>query len=194
MARYKLEFTSIQSIIYIICTMPSFTTTLQKFGEKGDKTRWTYIDVPVEVTDELKPGQKTTFRVKGTLDNHPIKLIALLPMGRSHRSEGGFMMPINAGMRRGIGKDEEGELVQVSLEVDNDPLPQSDDLLACLDDDPDARAHFQTLARSHQNYFSKWVEDAKTPETKANRIAQSLRGLAMKMSYGEMIRYFKKQK
>jgi uncharacterized protein YdeI (YjbR/CyaY-like superfamily) len=72
-------------------------------------------------------------------------------------------------------------------------LPQSDDFIACLDDDPAARAHFETLAKSHQNYFFKWIEDAKTPETKANRIAHSLRGLAMKMSYGEMIRYVKKQ-
>ncbi|WP_332368497.1 DUF1905 domain-containing protein [Spirosoma telluris] len=68
--------------------MPSFTTTLQKFGEKGDKTRWTYIEIPLAITDELKPGQKKAFRVKGTLDNHPIKLVSLLPMGRSINPDG----------------------------------------------------------------------------------------------------------
>ena len=177
--------------------MQSFTTSLQKFGEKGDKTRWTYIEIPVEITDVLKPGQKTPFRVKGTLDNYPIKLVSLLPLGKSivritDGLEGGFMMPINAGMRRGIGKDGEGETVWVSLDVDNDPVPQSADLLICLEDDPLANSHYESLARSHQNYFNNWIEAAKTHETKANRIAQSLRGLAMKMSYGEMIRYFKK--
>jgi len=174
--------------------MLSFTTTLKKFGEKGDKTRWTYIDIPVEITDALKPGQKTTFRVKGKLDNYPISLVALLRIGRSEESEGGFMMPINAVMRRGLGKGEEGESIRVELDVDTDPLPQSADLLACLEDDPDAMKHFNSLSKSHQNYFSNWIEDAKTPETKANRIAQSLRGLSMGMSYGEMIRYFKKQR
>lgn len=176
--------------------MPTFTTILQKFGEKGDKTRWTYIEIPVAITDTLKPGQKTSFRVKGTLDNHPIKLIALLPMGKSVERitdglEGGFMMPINADMRRGTGKSEEGETIRVSLELDNDPVPQSADLLACLEDDPDALKHFTSLSKSHQNYFSKWIEDAKTPETKADRIAKSLRGLAMGLDYGPMIRYFK---
>ncbi|GAB4021957.1 YdeI/OmpD-associated family protein [Spirosoma koreense] len=178
--------------------MISFTTILQKFGEKGDKTRWTYIEIPIAVTDELKPGQKTSFRVKGSLDQYSIKQVALLPMGKSvprisDGLEGGFMMPINAGMRRGIGKDEEGTPIQVNLEVDTDPLPQSADLLTCLDDEPDALKFFASLAKSHQNYFSKWIEDAKTPETKADRIAKALRGLSMRMSFGETIRYFKKQ-
>ena len=173
--------------------MPTFTTTLQKFGEKGDKTRWTYIEIPIAVTDELMSGKKTTFRVKGTLDNYPIKLIALLPLGRLVNAEGQFMMPINANMRRGLEKEDEGEIIRVSLEVDTDPLPQSADLLACLEDDPDALKFFDTLSKSHQNYFSKWIEDARTPETKANRIAKALRGLSMGLGYGEMIRYFKKQ-
>jgi hypothetical protein len=179
--------------------MLTFTTTLQKFGEKGDKTRWTYIEIPIAITDELKPGQKTTFRVKGMLDNYPIKLVALLPLGRSVERitdgrEGGFMMPINADMRRGIGKDDEGASVRVTLEVDNDPLPQSADLLICLEDDPAAKQYFDSLAPSHQNYFGKWIEDAKTLETKTNRIAQTVQGLSMRMSYGEMIRYFRKNR
>ncbi|MFD2935875.1 YdeI/OmpD-associated family protein [Spirosoma flavum] len=178
--------------------MSSFTTILQKFGEKGDKTRWTYIEIPIAVTNELKPGQKTSFRVKGTLDNYPIKLVALLPMGRSISRitdglNGGFMMPINSVMRRGMGKNEEGESIRVSLDVDNDPLPQSADFIACLDDDPDAKRHYDSLAKGHQNYFNNWIEEAKTPETKANRIAKALRGLSMGMGYSEMIRYFKKQ-
>lgn len=173
--------------------MPTFTTVLKKFGEKGDKTRWTYIEIPMEITDALKPGQKTSFRVKGTLDDYPIKLVALLPLGRSVSEDGMFMMPINATMRRGMNKDEEGTPVRVSLELDTDPLPQSADLLACLDDDPVAKAHFDTLSKSHQNYFSNWIEEAKTPATKDDRIAKSIRGLSMGMNFGEMIRYFKKQ-
>ena len=173
--------------------MPAFTTILKKFGEKGDKTRWTYIEIPTAITDKLKPGQKTTFRVKGTLDDHPIKLIALLPLKREDGSGTGFMMPINATMRRSLGKEEEGTAIRVNLAVDTDPIPQSADLLACLDDDPDAKRHFDSLAKSHQNYFSDWVEEAKTPATKDDRIAKSVRGLSMGMNFGEMIRYFKKQ-
>lgn len=172
--------------------MPSFTTTLQKFGEEGDKTRWTYIEIPLAITDELKPGQKKAFRVKGTLDNHPIKLVSLLPMGRSINPDGGFMMPINAGMRRGMGKEDEGTQITVTIELDTDPLPQSTDLLDCLGDDPAALAHFRKLSPSHQNYFSNWVEDAKTIETKTKRLTQAVMGLAMGMDFGQMIRHFKK--
>ncbi|WP_420149132.1 YdeI/OmpD-associated family protein [Spirosoma sp.] len=173
--------------------MPSFTTILKKFTEKGDKTRWTYIEIPTEITDELKPGQRTTYRVKGKLDNHPIKQVALLPLKREDGSGTGFIIPINATMRRGMGKDEAGASIRVELEVDDSPIPMSADLLECLQDDPAAQKHFDTLSKSHQNYFSNWIEEAKTPVTKDDRITKSIRGLSMGMNFGEMIRYFKKQ-
>ncbi|WP_262919566.1 YdeI/OmpD-associated family protein [Niabella hibiscisoli] len=47
------------------------------------------------------------------------------------------------------------------------------------------------MAPSHQNYFSKWIDDAKTDATKTKRIAQALFGLNNKMDYGQMIRYHK---
>ncbi|WP_338870266.1 YdeI/OmpD-associated family protein [Spirosoma sp. SC4-14] len=166
--------------------MPTFNTILQKFDKKGEKTGWTYIEIPIDVSSEMKPGQKTSFRVKGTLDNFPISQVALLPMG-----EGVFIIPVNAAMRRGIRK-EEGASVRVTIEVDTDPMPLSADLLDCLEDDPAAKAYFQTLSRGHQNYFSNWIEDAKTIETKTKRLTQAVMGLAMKMDFGEMIRHFKK--
>ncbi|AUD03435.1 YdeI/OmpD-associated family protein [Spirosoma pollinicola] len=173
--------------------MHTFTTILQKFDEKGEKTGWTYIDIPLDITETIKPGQRTSFRVKGTLDNYAIKLVALLPMGRSGEREGGFIMPINATMRRGIRK-EAGASVRVTLELDDSPLPISADLLTCLEDDLAAQAYFQTLSRGHQVYFSNWIEDAKTTETKTKRLTQAVMGLSMGLGYGPMIRYFKKQK
>ena len=172
--------------------MPTFTAILQKFDAKGEKTGWTYIDIPLDITETIKPGQKTSFRVKGKLDNYPISLVALIPMGRSGDVEGGFIMPVNATMRRGVRK-EAGTTVRVDLELDDSPMPISADLLACLDDDPAAQAHFQTLSRGHQTYFSNWIDDAKTTETKTKRLTQAVMGLAMGMDFGQMIRYFKKQ-
>ncbi|ADB40543.1 YdeI/OmpD-associated family protein [Spirosoma linguale] len=171
--------------------MITFNTILLKFDEKGEKTGWTYIDIPLDITESLKPGQKTSFRVKGTLDDYAIALVALLPMGKSGDREGGFIMPINATMRRGIRK-EAGATVRVTLAVDDSPMPLSADLLACLDDDPAAKAFFQTLARGHQVYFSNWIEEAKTITTKTKRLTQAVMGLSMGLGFGEMIRYFKK--
>ncbi|MBC8156229.1 MAG: DUF1905 domain-containing protein [Bacteroidetes bacterium] len=173
--------------------MHSFTALLQQFGEKGEKTGWTYVDIPSEITEALRPGQKTSFRVKGGLDTHVIERVALLPMGSSDASGGQFIMAINATMRRGLRK-EAGATIRVELAVDDSPLPQSADLVACLQDEPKALAFFQTLRKGHQIYFNNWIEDAKTVQTRTRRIAQAVGGLAMGLSYSEMIRYHKRKK
>ena len=170
--------------------MHTFTALLQKFAQKGEKTGWTYIEVPPAITDALKPGQKTSYRVKGTIDSHRIQAVALVPMGYSDGSDGEFIIAVNATMRRSIHK-EAGEMVRVNLEVDDAPMPVSADLMACLADDPAALAHFQALPPGHQRYYHNWIESAKTPPTKAKRIMQTVVGLSMGMDYGEMIRYFK---
>lgn len=166
----------------------SFKTTLLKFKSKGEKTGWTYISIPADVVNRLKKGTKTSFRVKGKLDEYAINAVALLPMG-----DGEFIMPVNGTMRKAL-KKKEGAMLLVKLEADNAELPLSDDLLECLADDPDAKTFFDTLTKGHQRYFSKWIEDAKTPETKAKRIAMALKGLNMKLGYGPMLRHFKAMK
>ena len=39
--------------------------------------------------------------------------------------------------------------------------------------DPEARALFDGLAYSHRKEYVRWVEEAKKPETRANRIAKA---------------------
>lgn len=162
-----------------------FTTTLHKFGENGDKTGWTYIEIPAELAAQLKADNKKAFRVKGSLDQHLISGVTLLPAGG-----GDYIMPVNAAMRKGIAK-KQGAMVAVQLEVDSQKYELNADLVACLEDDPAANAFFETLTPSHQNYFSKWIDEAKTDATKTKRIAQALFGLNNKMDYGQMIRYHK---
>lgn len=168
--------------------MVSFTTTILKFDEQGEKTGWTYIEVPAEYAEKLKPGNKKSFRVKGKLDAFAINSVALIPMG-----EGNFIMAINAGMRKGIGK-RKGAKLSVKIEVDDSPAKLSDDLLDCLADEPKAMEHYKTLPPGHQKYFSNWIESAKTEPTKAKRIAMAVNALARSMGYSEMIREQKANK
>jgi len=58
-----------------------FTTAIHKFEKQGEKTGWTYIEIPADIAQNLKPGNKKSFRVKGKLDNYKIAVVALLPMG-----------------------------------------------------------------------------------------------------------------
>ena len=171
--------------------MQTFSALLKRFDSNGEKTRWTYIDIPLSVSEALRPGQKTSFRVKGKLDEYTIERVALIPMGQSNGSNGAFIMGVNAVMRRGIRKEKDAT-VQVTLDVDLDPVPLSADLMTCLADDPAALDFFNTLTKGHQNYFSNWIEEAKTVETKTKRIIQAVTGLSMGLGYGEMVRYFKK--
>ena len=166
----------------------SYTTALHKFSTQGEKTGWTYIEVPADVAQKLKPGNKKSFRVKGKLDAYPIAAVALLPMGG-----GSFILPFNASMRKGTGK-REGSMLKVQLEEDTKPFKFNKDFLLCLHDEPVAAKFFKTLPGSHQRYFSKCIDDAKTVQTKARRIAISVTALSYEKGYGEMLRELKKKK
>jgi len=168
--------------------MVQFITTILQFAAQGEKTGWTYIAVPGKIAQQLKPGNKKSFRVKGKLDNHPIRSIALLPMG-----EGDFIMALNAAMRKATGK-RKGDTLKVQLEPDNKPLVLNKELMECLADEPAGLAFFKSLPGSHQHYFSKWVESAKTTTTATRRIAMAVSALARKMGFSEMLRAQKKNK
>jgi uncharacterized protein YdeI (YjbR/CyaY-like superfamily) len=96
-------------------------------------------------------------------------------------------MALNAAMRKGIHK-RHGAMMQVQLEEDKNPFQFNKDFMECLADDPGAKAFFETLAGSHQRYFSKWIDDAKTEPTRVKRITMAVNALAKKWGYPEMLR------
>lgn len=163
--------------------MVRFSTVIKRFGQQGEKTGWTYVEVSKDLASKLKPNNKKSFRVKGKLDEFPIRGVALIPMGG-----GDFIMALNAGMRKGIGKGK-GAKLQVVLELDDDfVLEPPPEFRECLSDEPAALAFFQSLAKSHQGYIVKWIESAKTQPTKDKRIAQAVSALSKGQGFGEMLR------
>ncbi|MCH5600600.1 DUF1905 domain-containing protein [Niabella ginsengisoli] len=111
----------------------SFTATLKKFASNGDKTGWTYIEVPAELAQQLKPNNKKAFRIKGKIDKHPIFGVTLLPMGA-----GDFLLAINAAMRKGIAK-KQGAMVTLTISADENKYKLNEEFMACLADDPAAK-------------------------------------------------------
>ena len=162
--------------------MIEFTATILKFAQQGEKTGWSYIEIPAAIAEQLKPGNKKSFRVKGKLDEYPLKSVALLPMG-----EGNFIMALNATRRKGIRKNK-GARLQVQLTVDESPMLPDTEFMACMADESNAIAFFNTLPKSHQIYFSKWIESAKTEATKAKRIGQAIDALSKGYPFNIMIR------
>jgi len=163
-----------------------FSTTIKKFKENGEKTGWTYIDVPFDLAEQMNPGCKKSFRVKGKLDAIDYDNLALLPMG-----EGNFILTLNAIIRKKIKKDK-GDKLKVSMQVDTKERPLSKIFIECLEDEPKALEFFKTLPKSHQRYFSNWIESAKTDATKAKRITQAVNALAMKLGFSQMARLNRK--
>jgi hypothetical protein len=166
----------------------SFTSRIQKFQKMGEKTGWTYIEIPALIANRLFPGMKKSFRVKGKLDNHGIAFAALLPMG-----DGNFILPFNAAMRKGTGKSE-NDPIKVTLEKDDRRFEMDKDFMQCLRDEISCYEFFKTLPGSHQRYFSKWISEARTPETKAKRIAAAMNAFGKKQGFQEMLRALKAER
>ena len=167
--------------------MIKITAVISKFGSKGEKTGWSYILIPSKLAQQLKPGFRKSFRIRGRLDEHIFSGLALIPMG-----DGSYILPLNTGIRKIIRK-QKGDRVSVEMEEDPDfKITTSPDLLDCLNDEPVAKENFYLLPASHRNYYVKWIEQAKTVQTKTKRIARSVTALSRGLNYGEMIRFFKK--
>ena len=166
--------------------MMEFDTIILQFAEQGEKTGWSYIEIPADLAQQLKPGNKKSFRVRGMLDGFAVSGMALMPMGN-----GNFIMALKADVRKAIHKNK-GAMLHVRIEEDTDfKIEMPDDLKACFEFEPDAFDFFNSLAKSHREYFIKWIDSAKTSETRAKRIINTVNAMLRKWDYGKMIREMK---
>jgi hypothetical protein len=166
--------------------MFSFTATLLKYSNKGEKTGWTYLDVPADIILKFKRKDKKEFRVKGLIDDLKFDRLAVYPIG-----DGNFIIAVNAQMRKALGK-KEGAMVSLKIEIDESPPIRSQELLVCLAEDPIANEQFESLLLSQRNYFHHYIADAKGQETKAKRILNTIQAMYLKQDFGAMIRSLKK--
>ncbi|MBN8701514.1 MAG: DUF1905 domain-containing protein [Bacteroidetes bacterium] len=146
--------------------------TLEKFHGKGG---WTFARIP-----EIKQDKKAHFgwrKVKGTIDGYEIKKYHLMPMGN-----GMLFLPVRAEIRKKIGK-KEGDSVHVILYPDNEPLEVPEEMLLCMQDEPEALRFFNSISESERKYYIQWIYSAKKEETKINRLAKTINRLfkGMKM-------------
>ena len=88
---------------------------------------------------------------------------------------GRYLLPVSA-ERRAAAKLKAGDTVTLELELDTAPreVVVPDDLKVALAADPSAQAAFDKLAYSHKQRHVLPIEDAKTPETRARRIAKAI--------------------
>ena len=164
-----------------------FDAIMLQFAEQGEKTGWTYIVIPADLAQQMKPGNKKSFRVKGMLDGLAVEGLALMPMG-----EGEFIMALKAEIRKALRKNA-GAMLHVQLEPHDDfKVEMPDDLKECFDYEPETWTFFNSLPRSHRDYFIKWINDAKTTETRAKRIVNTVNAMLRRWPYNVMLREMKR--
>ena len=141
-----------------------FKATLLQSGKTA-----TGIPVPPEVVEQLGSGKRPAVRV--TLRGHTY-LSTIAPM------RGVYMLPVSAEIR-GITGLAGGDSVDVEVELDTAPrvVAIPPDLAAALDEEPDAKIRFESLSYSNKQRVVLPIEQAKTPETRQRRIAQSIEAL-----------------
>ena len=100
--------------------------------------------------------------------------------------DGNFKLQLNASSRKAIGT-RKGSKIDGQPELDADEYVLNKELAECLADEPAALIFFNSKPTSHQHYYSKWIESAKSATTKAKRIAMKVSSLANKIEFGEML-------
>ncbi|MGK9120666.1 MULTISPECIES: YdeI/OmpD-associated family protein [Sphingobacteriaceae] len=160
-----------------------FQAEILKFSSKGEKSGWSYIEIPRALAEQLKSDYRKSFRVRGMIDQQPVQGLALTPMG-----EGNFILALRASLRKKIRK-EESDIIQLELEEDTDfKMEIPEDLELCLCEEETWINQFLSLAKSHQHYFIKWINEAKTEATRTKRIALTVEAMEKQLDFGAMIR------
>jgi hypothetical protein len=121
------------------------------------------LDVPNAVNKKLRDMPK----VEGTINGHPFR--AALEAAPS----GGRRLKVNKAMRRGAGAGD-GDTVELAI-LGPEPDPKGPaDLRRAFESSPEAKAVFDELTTMGRQDWVRWIESAKSPETRARRITRTI--------------------
>jgi hypothetical protein len=131
----------------------------------GGKTA-TGLLVPAEVVEALDAGRQPKVHV--TIGGHTYRSSVAVRGGQ-------FLIPLSAENRTAAGVAA-GDEVEVELTLDTAPreVEVPADLAEALAADPVARQLFDGLPFTHRKEYVRWIEEAKKPETRQNRVAKTL--------------------
>ncbi len=149
----------------------TFTARIENAGGGG-----AFVQIPFDVEQAF--GSKRP-KVKATIDGIPYRG-TLVRMGAECH-----ILGVLKEIRGKIGKDFGDEIsVVVELDAEARTVDVPPDLAEALGGDAKARAAFDGLAYTHRREYVKLIMEAKRPETRARRVAQTI----------EMLKQGKKQR
>jgi len=141
-----------------------FHTTIEQAGKSATGFR-----VPADVVTALGAGRQPKVRVTIGAYSYPSSIAR-----RGDR----YLIPLSAAHRTAAGLSAGEEIdVDIALDTNSRETDLPEELAAALADAPDAAARFTALTPTQRGYFSAAVADAKTPETRARRVAKAIASL-----------------
>ncbi|MBK8701061.1 MAG: DUF1905 domain-containing protein [Saprospiraceae bacterium] len=136
---------------------------MEKYPGKGG---WTYAALGgLSSNVNRKFGM---IRVKGSIDDYQISQYNLMPMGN-----GCMFLPVKSAIRKKLGK-EAGDSVFVKLFEDSSSVVISDEIMACLDDEPGVRDKFLRLPESTKKIHIDHIMEVKHPDKRSERILKMM--------------------
>lgn len=139
-----------------------FTTSLVQQGSRC------WIVLPDEI--EQLWGERTHYYLAGELAGRPFR-------GRAERKHHQIILPVGAAWLRDNGIQPAQEFpCELYLES---PLVEelADDIRVAIQADLQAQRFFEDLAPFYRKNYLRWIESARTPATRARRIAETVQSL-----------------
>jgi Bacteriocin-protection, YdeI or OmpD-Associated/Domain of unknown function (DUF1905) len=137
------------------------TTTLQKRGPAAA------VVLDDEQVEQIGEGAKR-FPVQATVNGYTWRTTVM-------RMGGEFLLGLNKAVRDAAGA-QAGDSVDVAIELDTAPreveVPEA--LASALAKEPAAKAAFDALSFTNRKEYARAVAEAKRPETRDRRVAQTL--------------------
>jgi hypothetical protein len=148
--------------------MQSFTTKLVRPEGVGT---WTFAPIPADISNHA--NLKAKMRVKCSIDGVPLKSSLMAGSGE-------LFIVIAKELRGKIGK-QAGDVVKITLRSDTSDnivnIPT--DLEKALSTNEKAKTSFEKMAPSHKKAYALWITQAKTTETRSNRIGKAIQRIAV---------------
>jgi hypothetical protein len=130
----------------------------------GSATR---LNIPAAIDKKLKGMDK----VEGTINGHPFRA------GLESGDTAGRSLRVNQAMLRGAGAGA-GDTVHVAILGPEGPPKPPADLQRELAASRGAKAFWKDLNDDSRRIYIRWIEGAKTPETRAKRVRRTVEQLA----------------
>ena len=144
-----------------------FEARLARHPKAAKNGSWALLDVPKVITKKLRGMTK----VEGTINGHPFR--AALESDTS----GNAWLRVNQAMREGAGADA-GDTVKLAILGPEPELTVPPDLRVAFTASLKAKTLWKDLTPIGRRDFVRWIDSAKTPETRARRVRRTVEQLS----------------